>query len=760
MLMTPVSLPRLFRFSLLAGLGLVGLALGQGPKSAEPESPGAAGADASWAGKGLIVPVTTDDLDDAHRFRDLLDLLGKAQADGVKGVVFEINVRGGASLEAHQRLLEEMPRLPLTAHSFVNPSALGAGSLMALGTGAIYMAPASIIGGSGVVIDSEESEEAQRRKLAQELSVLKARARSLATVKGHNPVVAEAFIDSDLEARIGDEILSPKGEILTLTADEAVRPVGGKPVLAKAIVATAEDVFRAEGIDAPIVRVSPRDFASQRNRARLSPSVKAGKAAQTAPAEPGGVEGASGERRALFGKRDQISYAGKIIRIPIGEEDLATGQARFDFMDRTLKKAQLEGAEAVIFDMDTPGGYAWYTKGLLLNSLQGITVPTITFVNTRAESAGAIIAIGTDAIYMRPAATIGSALVVAGGGVEMPESLEDKVTQMAIAAVRNMAELKGHHPDVAEAFVTQEKEVKIDGVVVHEAGHVLNLNTIDATRQIGGRPVLAKGVADSIEDIVTQEGLTGEVIEAQAYGMEAFAHWIQKISFVLIILGLAGAYMEMQSPGFGVPGIVSLLAFGLFFFGNYLAGNLAGYELAVMLVVGLILIGIEIFLLPGTVIPALVGGVMVLVAIGMAMVDRVDFTYAWKGLPGADRWGEILGEAALTVTLGFFGSIVLLLAAMRFLPQTRAGGWMILKQAVPTGASIPVETGVGEAERHSYVGLTGEAATDLRPAGKGRFGGLWLDIISDGEFIDKGTPLRVIKHEGSRVVVVRAGEGG
>jgi len=271
--------------------------------------------------------------------------------------------------------------------------------------------------------------------------------------------------------------------------------------------------------------------------------------------------------------------------------------------------------------------------------------------------------------------------------------------------------------------------------------------------------VLAKGVADSIEDIVAKEGLEGEIIEAQAYGMEAFAHWIQRFSFVLIILGLAGAYMEMQSPGFGVPGITSLLAFGLFFFGNYLAGNLAGYELAVLLVVGLILIGVEIFILPGTVIPGLVGGVMVLVAIGMAMVDRVDFTYAWKGLPGADRWGEILGGAAMTLALGFIGSVVLLLVAMRYLPKTKAGGWLVLKESVAGGASIPIEVGPGGggevAERKSYVGLTGEAGTDLRPAGKGRFGGLWLDIISDGEYITKGTPLTVVKHEGARIVVMR-----
>lgn len=732
--------PRALISASLVVIGLAGLTLGQSEK--KPTS--------SFLGKAVIVPVTSDDLDDSHRFRDLLDLLGEAQRADATAAVLEINVRGGSSLESCQRLLEELPRLELKTFAFVNASALGGGALMALGTDAIYMAPASIIGGSGVEVNSEENDEVQKRKLAQELSVLKARARSLAAAKGHDPLVAEAFIDSEIEVKKGDAVLSPKGELLTLTAGEAARAFDGRPLLAKAIVESAEALLKVESITAEALRISPRDFAAGRNRERLSSATpKSGIASGTniTPAD-------ETEDRSLFGKRDQKSYAGRVIRVTIGEEDLVTGKARFEFMDRTLKKAQIDGASAVIFDMDTPGGFAWYSKGLLLNSLQGVTVPTYAFVNTRAESAGAIIAIGTDAIYMRPAATIGSALVVGGGGTDLAESMEDKVTQMAIAAVRNMAELKGHNPDVAEAFVTQDKEVKIDGVVVHTAGHVLNLNTIDATRQVGGRPVLAKGVANSIDDLVAQEKLTGEVIDATAYGMESVAHWIQKFSFLLIMLGIAGAYMEMQAPGFGVPGIVSLLAFGLFFFGNYMAGNLAGYELAVLLVVGLILIGVEIFLLPGTVIPGVAGGILVLVAIGMAMVDRVDFTYAWKGFSGAGKWREILGEAALTLALSFVGAVAVILVAMRYLPKSKFGGWMVLRQALPGGASIPVESEAGET-RTSYLGLEGEAATDLRPAGKGRFGGLWLDIISDGEYIEKGTPLKVIRHEGVRIVVAR-----
>ncbi|MCP5541441.1 MAG: hypothetical protein H7A52_14960 [Akkermansiaceae bacterium] len=732
---------------LLALIAVLGVERGLSQSAA----PG--GGESELAGKAVVIPVRTDDLDDGKRFRDLRAILDAALKEKAKAIVFVLNVRGGTSWESHQRLLEDLPQLSIPTVSYVDPSATGAGALLALGTDAIYMAPTAIVGGSGVeyTADEKTSEETQRRQLAQQLSVLKARARSLAVAKGHSPAIAEAFIDADIEAKAGTEVVSPKGEVLTLTAEEAIRPIDGKPLFAKAIAKSVAEVLKAEGIGAESVEISPRDFVSQRNRHRLT--SRDGGAGKDADEEK------TRDDQAIFGRRDQVSYRGKVIRLEIGEDALATGKARFDFMDRTLKKAELDGASAVILDMDTPGGYSWYTKGLLLNSLQSVTIPTVTFVNTRAESAGAIIAVGTDHIYMRPAATIGSALVISGSGEDLSTNLDDKVTQMAIATVRNMAELKGHNPDVAEAFVTQDKAVIIDGTTVHPAGHVLNLNTIQATEVIGGRPVLAKGIADTVEEIVAAEGYEGEIVDAEPYGMEDFAHWVQKFSFALIIVGLAGAYMELKAPGFGVPGVASLLAFGMFFFGNYWAGNLAGYELAVLFVLGLVLIGVEIFILPGTVIPGLVGGVLVLAALGMAMVDRVDLEYTWKGLPGAESWGNLFSSAAASLVIGLAGSVVLMLLAMRYLPETKFGSWMVLKEAVAGGASIEtgVESGADrggvDGESRGYVGLEGITTTDLRPAGKGRFGDRLLDITADGEFLEKGTAVRVAKHEGSRIVV-------
>src|SRR5690606_1811064 len=122
--------------------------------------------------------------------------------------------------------------------------------------------------------------------------------------------------------------------------------------------------------------------------------------------------------------------------------------------------------------------------------------------------AGAIIAMGTDTIYMRPAATIGSALTVTATG-DIEGDMKSKVDQMAVAMARNIAALKGHNPDIAEAFVVRTKEVKVNGEVIHPAGEVLNLNTLRATEEYGGRPLLAKGIVNSVEELVEKEGLKG-----------------------------------------------------------------------------------------------------------------------------------------------------------------------------------------------------------------------------------------------------------
>ncbi|MEX2580412.1 MAG: NfeD family protein [Verrucomicrobiales bacterium] len=725
-------------------------------QAASARSEEASSDESGWKGKTVVVSLSSSDLETGRSVRELGRMLEQAEEESAAAVIFDLDVGEPAPWSTQQRVLNQLAGVEIPTFAFVNPSATGPGALIALASEAIYLSPSGIIGGAGLE-DATDDEEESASNLSQQRSVLKARARSLARLRGHRPEIAEAFIDGSAAVEVDGVTISAEGDVLTLTAEEAVRRFDGEPLLAVGVVGSIRELIEAEGLPEEFVRLTPREFGESFNRERLA-RIK--EDVEESGASPAGAEVAEGEAEEppIFGRKEEDSYEGKIVVLEVGEDTLATGKASFEFIDRTLKKAELDGASAVIFDMDTPGGFAWYTEGLVLNSLQSVTYPTYTFVNSRAESAGAIVALGTDHIYMRPAATIGSALVVSGMGQDLSESMSDKVTQMIIGTVRNIAELNGHNPDVAEAFVTRDKEVKVGGEVIHEAGHVLNLNTIRATEEVGGRPLLAKGVARSIGDIVEQENLQGEVLRARPLGMEAFAHWAQKLSVLLIMIGLAGAYMELNSPGFGLPGLASVCAFSLFFFGNYLAGNLAGYELAVLLVLGLVLIGAEIFVFPGAVVPGVAGAALVMAALGFAMVDRVDFEWKWSGLPTVESWFSIFRGAFTTVAVGLAGALAAILLGMRLLPETRLGSRMILKQAVAGGASIgsgDSANGGNGAKAETYIGLEGETKTDLLPSGKGEFGGRLFDVVSEGEFIGRGEPIRITRHEGSRIVVSR-----
>ncbi len=472
------------------------------------------------------------------------------------------------------------------------------------------------------------------------------------------------------------------------------------------------------------------------------------KTAEAPPEEPEQEPAADGIFRPKYGE----SFEGKVVVLKVGKNSLM-GDSAFAYLERIVKKADLEKAEAVILDMDTPGGLSWNTESLVLTVMMDLSIPTYTFVNPRALSAGSIIAISTDKIYMRPAATIGSALTIMATGQDLPETLKKKVQAQAIAMIRNVAEVKGHNPDVAAAFVSDNTKVKIGKELIHNGKTVLNLNTIDATRVIDGKPVLAAGEVDSIEELMALENLTGPIVRAEPLGMESFALWVQMLSPVLIILGIGGAYMELKAPGFGLPGAISIICFSIFFFGNNLAGRLAGFELAVLLVIGLVLIGIEIFLLPGTMIPSLAGGFLVIISLGMAMIDGVEFDWKFADREGAESWLDLISGPTLVIAIGFAGGLLVVFAALKYLPQTRIGNWMVLEKAVAGGASLGEET---TSQAESYEGRTGVAESDLRPAGKGRFEGKLLDITADGEFIEVGSALRIVKHEGSRVVVERA----
>ena len=419
---------------------------------------------------------------------------------------------------------------------------------------------------------------------------------------------------------------------------------------------------------------------------------------------------------------------------------------------RGLKEAATTGAKAVIIDMDTNGGRVDVTEDII-KALQHSPVPVHTFVNAKAFSAGAYIAAATDNIYMTPGSVIGAAtpVMLSSGGegvMPLPKSYEEKLNSAMRALIRATAEQKGHNPDVFEAMVDSDKELVIDGKTLNPKGKLLTLTDTEAARTYGKPPValLSAGTVKTLPFLLSKLNLAGaNVVEVKPYGFEVAARWITTFSPILILIGMAAIYFEFKLGGIGLPLLVAIAAFGLYFFGFFAAG-LAGWEDVVIFAVGLLLICVELFVLPGHALPGVMGAALILISLVMAMVQR------WPGGPVIPAWPE-LHVPILSVTGGFVGSVVVMLLAGRFLPSSPFFRRMELTAA--TNAADGYTTATSAAT--SLLGATGIAETMLRPSGKGRFDGQIVDVVAEGELIEKGVAIKITEVQGSRVVVTRVG---
>tara|TARA_R110002096_G_scaffold215310_10_gene403142 strand:- start:4740 stop:6941 length:2202 start_codon:yes stop_codon:yes gene_type:complete len=692
----------------------------------------------------LVVRVTTPDMRNGERLRSLRKLLQEADREEVSAVILEVDIEAGYSAELANFLLRDLPKVSVPIYTYAKSSALGMGALLALGSNGIYMSPVSVIGGAtpdvAQITGKDQEMSSQDR---QKVSVLKAQARSLAKAKGHQADLAEAMIDPDFELGPEDDRISKKGEVLTLAAEEAVALN-----FSKGIVETSAEIVKKEGLKGELIEISVMEWQRSGFRDKLSASKSKKK--------PGDGPEKVEEEPFLFGKASEASYAGKILIVKVGLRDLST-EARFKFMERIVVKARDDRAAALIFDMHTPGGVGWYTTDVMMGALQEVDFPTFTFVNTKAKSAGALLAIATDHIYMKPTSTIGAALPVMSTGGDIPETMMAKVQADMESTVRNVAIAKGHDPDLCVAFITTETEVIRDGVTICAKGEVLDLNALEAVEVYNGEPLLAKGIVNSIDEIIEQEGLEGEVLDVKATPLEAFAQWTQAFSFLLIAFGVGGAYLELNSPGFGIPGIVSVLSFTLFFFGNNVAGNMAGYETAFFFILGLALLALELLILGGsTVIIGVVGALLMVGSLGFALVDRVDLGDFMEGGEAAPTLGSIARVPIFTMMISIFLAAVLIGVLMKFLPHLTPATRLVLQESLASGTAIgdhEIDQATGKSP---LLGKAGVAKTDLRPSGKAVIDGKLLDVTSDSEFIEEGSAIKVGAVYGDRIVVDRA----
>lgn len=418
--------------------------------------------------------------------------------------------------------------------------------------------------------------------------------------------------------------------------------------------------------------------------------------------------------------------------------------AQFYFVRRALKEAERAGASAFVLEMETPGGQVAAASDEM-DALLKTKVPTYTYVNARALSAGALIAMATQKIYMAPNGVIGAAAPVDSSGEDLSKTMKQKSVSAISAMARAAAQKNKHNSDVADAFIDDSKEVKVGETVVHKGGSLLTLSAEEATRAYDGKPLLAAGIANSLEEMLAMATLTGRVVHLEPTGFERLAFWITSLAPIFLLGGIIGAYIEFKVPGFGLPGLVAIICFALFFLGHYVAG-LAGWEVIVCFAVGLALVLGELILHPGTILPGLVGALLMLGALVYAMIDRWPSDPVWPT-------GDQLLEPMLQLTVTFLLSIAAIVLLARLLPRTSLYGNLVLQAAVPSGSLTPARA----ASADCTLGEIGEAHTDLRPSGKALFGGEPVAVVTSGAFIERGARVRIITVEGARVVVEAVG---
>ena len=438
----------------------------------------------------------------------------------------------------------------------------------------------------------------------------------------------------------------------------------------------------------------------------------------------------------------EVIHKGDVTVVPVRGE---IAPSLLAFLRRAVKTAESNEASAIVFEMNTYGGRLDAASDIV-NALNHTKIPTYTFIDTNAGSAGAIIAIAAQHIFMAPVSAIGAAAPILPTGEDLPTTAKEKTISYWSALVRGSAIKNGHNPDVAEAFMNKDKEVRIGDRVVHPKGSVLTLNAQEATERINGKPLLAEGIADSIADLTKKAGLRGKIVTIEPTGFEQIAFWITALAPLLLLGGILGAYLEFKIPGVTWPGIISAICFALFFLGHYLAG-LAGWEVVAVFILGVVLVLIEIlFFAHSTIVFGVVGVFLMLGSLFWTMIDRY---------PGQNFFptGKMLAVPLLNMFIAIVGSFVVIALLARYLPRTSIYRRFALMDSNPPGPSLAGVPRQFATALALAPGMQGTAVTVLRPSGKALFADHVVDVVTEGEFIAPQTPVTVVQTDGMRVVV-------
>ena len=394
------------------------------------------------------------------------------------------------------------------------------------------------------------------------------------------------------------------------------------------------------------------------------------------------------------------------------------------FIERAIREAEADGAAAVVLDIDTPGGRVDAAERIA-DAIADARVPVYAFVNRRAFSAGALIALATEGIYMRPGSVIGAVTPVDGSGTKASE----KIVSAMRSEMRALAESRGLDPDVAEAMV--DESIVVPGV--SEAGKLLTLTTEEAAGL--GYALVTDDFTSLLEDL----GFAGAAVrDLEVNWAERLVRFLSHpvVAPFLLSLGFLGLIIEIKTPSIGLAGAAGLLSLSLFF-GSHLIIGLAGWEDLLVFGAGVLFLVAEVMVIPGFGFFGLMGVVGMGAGVYMSLLG---------GLPTVADFSRAGGVLSTTLVL----ILVTAWALIRHLPKSAR----LYRSGIFLGTRTDKAVGFESAQtRPELVDRHGVAITDLRPSGVGLFDDERIDIVSESEWISQGTPVRIVAAEGYRHVV-------
>lgn len=402
---------------------------------------------------------------------------------------------------------------------------------------------------------------------------------------------------------------------------------------------------------------------------------------------------------------------------------------------RITKKAMAHAksfqADVLLLELNTFGGMLDYADSIR-TALMNTDMKTIVFINNNAASAGALISIACDKIYMHKGASIGAASVVNGNGEVLPEKYQSFMRGL----IRTTAESKGRNPKIAEGFV--DPDLDIPGI--KPVGKVLTFTTSEAIAN-----QFCDGEANSVKEILQKENIESASVQIFVPTLTDKIIGIlltPAISGLLILLIIGGLYFELQTPGIGLALIVSIIAALLFFAPLYLEGLAANWEI-VLFLLGVILLILEIFLIPGFGIFGILGIIFVISGLALSLVtnDFFDFNVTT---------GERLVNAFVLVLISIIASITLSVIFGGNILKSKVFKRLVLQDEQKAGHGYQVNK-----PSHELIGKQGFAKTALRPSGKIDIDGTWYDALSNDGFIEAGELIVVNKIENYNVIVRR-----